>query len=241
MGAADAAFYAIFEIKSDLEYTVETYTMGTDGIYVKTNTVKRSAYYGEVVDATPSEIATGFYLDGENSSLTDTVKKTDEVVLAVYLAREKYFVAIDGENADSDSKAGSYLYGMTVSEPVAPAVEEYQTFEGWYTTAEDGTEEKVSFPYTVEGNVTIYAKITTKEWRLDFATDGGSYVESIEGIPYGTTVTNIASTVADPTKEGYTFVCWTYLDEEGNEIDLDSTLTMPNSNLTLTAKWTKNS
>lgn len=242
MSEGGKTFYAVYEIKKDLQYTVETYVMNTAGEYEKTNTGKREAYYGETVDVTPAEdaIAEGFYLDDTNSELTATVTKTDEVVLKIYLARESYSVTFEGENADVDSKTGNYLYGMTISEPVAPVVEDYQTFEGWYISTEDG-EVEASFPYIVTSGVTIYAKITTKTWRLDFSTDGGSYVESISGVEYGSNIAEIAATVEEPTKDGYTFLYWTYLNEDGDYVPVDSELTMPNKNFNLTAKWEKKS
>ncbi|MDG0889326.1 InlB B-repeat-containing protein [Paracholeplasma manati] len=108
------------------------------------------------------------------------------------------------------------------------------TFDGWFT------DEDLTLPFTIaalltqSGGITLYAKWTQvlNQFTVTYQTNGGS---NIAPVSYTSGETMVEP--AAPTKEGYTFNGW-YGDSE-----LTQSYTfgpMPDSNLTLYAKWTIN-
>ena len=120
-----------------------------------------------------------------------------------------------------DSNGGSAVapitqdYGTTITAPADPTREGY-TFAGW------SEEIPATMPAT---DKTITASWTINSYTITFDSNGGSAVAPITQ-DYGTTIT----APADPTREGYTFAGWS------EEIPA----TMPATDKTLTANWTKN-
>ena len=106
-------------------------------------------------------------------------------------------------------------YGAVIG-AVADPVKTGYTFQGW----------SMAIPNTMPAeNLTITAAWEINRYTITFDTDGGTTISPITR-NYGETV----GTVADPTKEGYTFVGW-------NPALPD---TMPSENLTVTAQWAVN-
>ena len=102
-------------------------------------------------------------------------------------------------------------------------------FEGWYSNS--ALTERVSFPYTVTGNVTLYAKWTPHTYTVTFESNGGSAVSSLQK-DHGDTIA--ASPVT--TLDGYNFDGWfTAADLSGSMVTFPYAVT---GNITLYAKWT---
>ena len=124
---------------------------------------------------------------------------------------------------------GTGVSDMTVSEiesePV-PARSGY-TFVGWY---KDGAfTDKVTFPYEVTAEQTLYAKWNKNTYTVHFDTDGGTAVDDM-------IVSEIEQSPVT-TKDGYTFDGW-YTDKAfKNEVTFPYEVT---ETLTLYAKWTLN-
>ena len=127
----------------------------------------------------------------------------------------------------------TYTYGV---ETTIPAYEEagYE-FGGWYTSGtfeEDTKIEKISS--TTYGDITLYAKMTAKQYTLTFEENGGSEVENItQGYE-----TDIELPIPTYSDEHYMFEGWytspTF--EEGTKFE---SLIMPGEDMTLYAKWTQ--
>lgn len=108
------------------------------------------------------------------------------------------------------------------------------TFDGWFT------DEDLTIPFTIaslltqSGGITVYAKWTQiiHQFTVTYQTNGGS---TIAPVVYASGATVIEPT--DPTKEGYTFVGWF---EDSALLSPYTFGPMPESNLTLYAKWTIN-
>ena len=125
----------------------------------------------------------------------------------------------------TDTDKGTYTETCEVLEEPEGLKKEGYTFGGWYLDSSYNT--PITFPYDVEGNVTIYAKWIINEYTVTFDVDGEKTTTTVQ---HGQKVT--APTV--PTKEGYIFDCWTY-----NTIKYDFN-TAVKENIYLIAKWSTN-
>lgn len=102
--------------------------------------------------------------------------------------------------------------------PSAPTIEGY-TFIGW--------DKDLS---TISSDTTVNALYVIKKYTITFDTQGGSHVESILDITYGSTVN-----LPTPTKEGYIFKGW-YTGLSINDSQLTNS-TLIKQNQTVYAKW----
>ena len=113
---------------TDTVYTVETYTMNTEGEYSKSVQT-----FSGTTDSTVNaeyKINDGFSLNTEKSVLSGTVEADNSLVLKVYLDRNTYtFTTV----VDGVSMSTTYLYGSIVSEPVTPTKANYK-FIKWNST-----------------------------------------------------------------------------------------------------------
>lgn len=130
-----------------------------------------------------------------------------------------------------DSHGGSTVEAVSqyekfyISTPETPVREGYR-FDGWYLTDSYLTEQKVKFPYQVDGDRTLHAK-WVKRCTIKFDTkDGGTEIPDVVQ-DEGYTVAR----PADPTRENYRFAGW-YLG--GSEYNFDSVVSQ---DLTIEAKW----
>ena len=130
-----------------------------------------------------------------------------------------------------DSHGGSAVEAVLqyekfyISTPETPIREGYR-FDGWYLTDSYLTEQKVKFPYQVDGDRTLHAK-WVKRCTIKFDTkEGGTEIPDVVQ-DEGYTVAK----PADPTRENYRFAGW-YLG--GSEYNFDSVVSQ---DLTIEAKW----
>ena len=124
--------------------------------------------------------------------------------------------------------AENYQVGSLVTFPKMPDKLGY-TFSGWYL--DEGLTGSALDKYTIENNVTFYAKYTPKTYTVAFNSKGGSSVRSQE-VNHGAK----ATTPTKPTREGYEFQGW-YTDEDTTEAyNFNTAVTQ---NITLYAKWEK--
>ena len=205
-------FTAKWIADTDTTYTVETYTMGTDGQYVMTSE-KKTGTTDTVVNVKPATVAEGFALNDEKSVYEGTVAADNSLVLKVYIDRISYTfkTVVDGVETTT-----AYLYGATIVAPADPAKTGY-TFAGWTPAV----------PATMPAaDVTVTAQWTVNQYTITFDTDGGSAVAPITQ-DYATDITAPEA----PTKTGYTFAGWTPAVPD----------TMPAENVTVKAQWNINS
>ena len=165
----------------------------------------------------------GWYKDGAfTDKVTFPYEVTAEQTLYAKWNKNTYTVHFE-------LNGGTGVSDMTVSEiesePV-PARSGY-TFAGWY---KDGAfADKVTFPYEVTAEQTLYAKWNKNTYTVHFDTDGGTAVDDM-------IVSEIEQSPVT-TKDGYTFDGW-YTDKAfKNEVTFPYEVTEP---LTLYAKWTLN-
>ena len=143
-------------------------------------------------------------------------------------------------NANTDNEEdNSYQYansGDIVPVPEDPIRAGY-TFDGWYTQ-EDGGDKVTTVPVS-DADITIYAHWqgpTAQEYTV---TVNGSYAQTTGAGSYAKDAT---VTIDAGTRSGYTFDGWT--SEDGvtfaNENRAQTTFTMPDKAVTVTANWSYN-
>ena len=121
MGTADATFEAVFTAAGDTAYTVNTYVMGTDGVYGEPTSDTLTGITGSTATFVP-ETREGFTVDNEKSVLSGEIAADGSLVLKVFYSRNQYTLTAEGV-------AHTFYYGAAVS--VADPVKEHYTFAGW--------------------------------------------------------------------------------------------------------------
>ena len=126
-----------------------------------------------------------------------------------------------------ESNGGTAVADFTGNEiisAITPFKEDY-TFAGWYLNA-DFSGDAVSFPLSLNANITLYAK-WNKNYTVSFNSNGGTEVSSIK--------TGILQEIPFTEKENYEFAGW-YANSSlsGEKISVPYTVTQ---DITLYAKW----
>lgn len=139
---------------------------------------------------------------------------------------------MDKQTVYSNEKLG------TASVPTTPPQRTGYDFDGWYTQAEGGT--KYTFTEAVSSNITLYAHWNAHSHTVTLENDENKKTNSYD---YGSSVS-----VPTPTKKtGYNFNHWevTVPDGEtapslnGPDENGNYSFSMPDYDITLTAKWTQ--
>ena len=134
---------------------------------------------------------------------------------------------VDGETY----RVQEYDMDAKISLPTPPVKEGY-TFIGWYV------DEALTTPYA-EGKVnkimTLYAKFSVSTIYIVVNTVGGTKIDPIEVVP------GADYTIPAAEKEGYTFLGYTYIDENGEEQEFPLEGKYPsNVGVKITAKYAIN-
>lgn len=139
---------------------------------------------------------------------------------------------MDKQTVYSNEKLG------TANVPTTPPQRTGYDFDGWYTQAEGGT--KYTFTEAVSSNITLYAHWNAHSHTVTLENDENKKTNSYD---YGSSVS-----VPTPTKKtGYNFNHWevTVPDGEtapslnGPDENGNYSFSMPDYDITLTAKWTQ--
>ena len=114
------------------------------------------------------------------------------------------------------------------------------SLEGWYTDSECTAANKVSFPYTVTGDITLYAKWQAVQCTVTYYANGatgGTVPESVT-VDKGSSYT-VSGNTGSLEKTGYAFTKWnTRTDGSGSGYSAGSTITVT-GDVTLYAQWGK--
>ncbi|MEE1012268.1 MAG: InlB B-repeat-containing protein [Acutalibacteraceae bacterium] len=155
LGKADGekTFYAVWLPADGIFYTVETYTMGTDGKYAVSETV-HSGTTDETVTA-EYNIAEGFALNEEKSELSGIVAADGSLVLKVYIDRKTYKFTTDVDGVKTTTE---YLYGEKVEKPATPVKSGFE-FTGWSAQLPDTMPAN---DVTVDANFRCTASVSIK-------------------------------------------------------------------------------
>ena len=147
-------------------------------------------------------------------------------VYANYLFKEEpakeFTVTFDTCGGD---KMDSITTSIISSEPI-PTRYGY-TFLGWYL--ENTYINKVTFPYEVTQNITLYAKWEKNTYNVHFELNGGKGVSDLK--------VSVINEEPIPTRKGYTFLGWYFESDFINKVTFPYEVTQ---NITLYAKWEEN-
>ena len=172
----------------------------------------------------------GWYSDSDFKNLyTFTSMPSKNLVLYAKWVKEENVInyILDG-GINNSGNPTTYLKGE-VKEILEPQKEGY-SFNGWYLD-ETYNNKFCGISSDTDGDLTLYAKWTKKNYMIIFDSNGGSSVQAI--------VMGYHDQIVKPDdsyREGYSFVGW-YLDESLTQ-PFDYVL-MPSKDLNLYAKWTK--
>ena len=155
-----------------------------------------------------------------------------------------YYVEDAGETGfQSVQQSGPYR-GGDKTEPTATTVAAYPhtkeingvtyTFVGWYDN-DQFTGNVISFPYAMYANKEFYAKYVAG-YNVNYDLDGGSW--NIPNTYFKNAGSNVYVVGTTPTKTGYDFNGWDRQDDDSHVYVANEKFTMPNNNVTFTAKWT---
>lgn len=114
------------------------------------------------------------------------------------------------------------------------------SFGGWYLDSDLSEGNKVTFPYTVPNDITLYAKWKAAQCTVTYMSNdatGGTVPESVT-VDKGSTYTVLGNT-GNLEKSGFAFTKWnTKADGEGQGYSAGNTLTVT-GDITLYAQWGK--
>ena len=122
-------------------------------------------------------------------------------------------------------KMDSITTSIISSEPI-PTRYGY-TFLGWYL--ENTYINKVTFPYEVTQNITLYAKWEKNTYNVHFELNGGEGVSDLK--------VSVINEEPIPARKGYTFFGWYFESNFINKVTFPYEVTQ---NITLYAKWEEN-
>ena len=230
----DLDCYAFYEKKS--EPVVEKYTIS---FYVDNEIFSTIETSGNEILTLPNAPQKenynfkGWYFDNENfeDELTNdfyenTPLTNDVNVYACYeLVNEEPKEFKVSFNSNGGSKVEDVVSSIIESEPYT--TKDGYTFLGWYL--EKSFINKVTFPFEVTKDQTLYAKWEENTYNVHFELNGGTGVKDLK--------TNKIEKEPLPTRDGYTFLGW-YLEES-----LINKVTFPfevTKDQTLYAKWEEN-
>ena len=184
MPAHDAVYVAKWIENDQAEYTIETYSMNTSGVYELTASVKSTDSVGKIKTAVSSTIP-GFTFDADNSVMSGAITADGSLVLKVYYARNIYTVSFDG-----GEPINVYFGAKIPAEDPAPQTG--KTFTGWTP------EIPAAMPAE---NLTFTSTWSDAEYTITYVVNG---VETVETYTYGAAVT----APTDPVISGMTFKGW---------------------------------
>lgn len=233
MPAKDLTFTARWAATANRLYILEVYEMDTEGNYPAAPTSTYTFNNG-VVGQTVSpaiEVPTGFTLDTAyaDSKLQGEIPASEDetLVLKAFFARNQYTLTTVVKDEETATR---YYYNAPVS--VADPELEGETFLGWFDAAEGGN--AVEIPANMPANdITVYARFETNSYTATFDAAEGQFPTSGEATDVATYLFGDEIVKPeDPTREGYRFDGWDgYTDG----------MTMPASDVTFTAIWSKTS
>lgn len=175
---------------------------------------------------------TGWYTSAKGGSeITFPFIPVNNQTIYAHWSPENYVVSFDPNGGSVDTGSKNVDFDSAYGTMPTPVRDGY-TFDGWYTSATDGT--KVSSTTTVNtaSNHTVYAHWTAKSYIVTYDANNGAVTETSKRVTFDDTY----GTLATPTRAGYNFAGWFTDPVTGSEISASTKVTTPNHH-TIYAHW----
>ncbi|NLT15925.1 MAG: leucine-rich repeat protein [Clostridiales bacterium] len=216
-----------------------TYTANFDskgGTIIPAQTIE---FGGLIEEPTPDPEKAGhtflgwYESEDEDAALFDfDTPPTSNVTIYAKWSINTYTVTFNSNGGTPNKQYHNEPYGNLIADAMVSPSREGHNFTGWFYD-EDQTQ-PVSFPFTITGNIELYAGWSANAHTITFLPNFGSVSPSSIEVSYGTSYFSLLPT---PVREGHEFLGW-YTDLD----DLDSLVTesavMGDSDINLTAGWT---
>ncbi len=199
-----------------------------------------SSFRAGVIESTPETKREGYTFVAwyKDSSLTEAVEFPYTLTAdTTFWAKWQQVFTVNFESNGGTSVA-SLSSGYIESSPVTTKSD--ASLEGWYTTSDFSEGSKVTFPYTVTGDTTLYAKWQAVQCTVTYYANGatgGTVPESVT-VDKGSGYT-VKGNTGNLEKTGYAFTKWnTRSDGSGSGYSAGSTMTVT-GDVSLYAQWGK--
>ena len=199
-----------------------------------------ASYRTARIETAPETKRDGYTFAGwyTNSGLTEAAEfpftpKADTILYAKWQQIFTVTFVTNGGTAVTEQRTG-YI------EKEPPTTKTDCGFGGWYLDSDFTEGNKVTFPYTVAGNVTLYAKWTAVQCTVTYYANGatGGTVPQSVSVDKGSSYTVLGNT-GNLEKTGYAFTKWnTGADGNGQGYSAGSKITVT-GDVTLYAQWGK--
>lgn len=199
MPAKNLTLTAVFVPEDNVEYKIIYFGEALDGSgYLILDSITLLGTTEEEVHA-EIKVYSGFTFDSENvgNVLTGNILGDGSLELHVYYLRNTYTLTylVDGEEYFTDN----YKFQEEINALAAPVKAGYQ-FDGW-----------VNLPqYMPAEDIVVSADFSLIEYTINYQLNGGEFAHP-QQVKY-----NITSNfqIANPLREGYTFLGWTFAGQE---------------------------
>ena len=199
----DITLTAQWTPRTDISYTVEHYKQNVeDENYTLSDTENKKG----TTDTKTSSTAKAYEGFTAKEFEERTILADGTTVVEIYYDRKSYTVSFDSKAENPESYESQTLkYEQTATEPIFPTKTGY-TFDGWYTSSDEGTTLETEFDFTapITSDITLYAK-WLELYTITYELNGG---ENKTNNPASYNVETETITLAEPTKTGYTFDGW---------------------------------
>ena len=203
----DEGSNVFFLVVEDKDGNVKQYTL-----LIKRKASYVVAYYSsistihsvEVVEegdyATPPELTppAGYHLGGWSYDFSNPI--TSNVEAGVIWAPNEYTITYDANGGTANKSTQSVKYGTSFS--LTTASRSGYTFLGWYK----GTSQITAGEWRYTNDVTLIAKWNPNTYSITYQLGGGTN----SGYNPSSYRTGDSITLREPTRNGYTFIGWTY-------------------------------
>lgn len=212
-------------------YIVNFYTNGGSEI---------SSFRAAVISEKPKSERNGYSLIGwyKDAGLTEPVNFPLQLIADISLYAKWQEVHTVSFETNGGTAIPSVTTGYIESSPVTTKND--YGFKGWYTDSEFSDSCKVTFPLTVNSDMTLYAKWGAVSYTVTYYSNGAASgaVPVSSSVEKGSVYTVLGNT-GNLSKAGYAFTSWnTRADGIGSSYSAGSTITVT-GDISLYAQWGK--
>ncbi|MDR0322194.1 MAG: InlB B-repeat-containing protein [Treponema sp.] len=219
----------------------------TDGTAPTTQDVSEGFTPPGITINLPTPTRTGYTFNGWYSAAQGGIKygnagasyavTGDITMYAQWTEIPRYTVTFDPNGAASTPAPVTEYVGTSIRLPSLSRTGYF--FRGWYNAASGGTLYGIDgVNYTVNGNVTMYAQWTVRQYTITYNANEGTVTPTSQTENYDALIA-----LPVPTRTGYTFNGWYSTDVSGTGTkygNSEGNYTVSAANVTMYARWTIN-